>query len=205
MQKRTFLRICFAIYLAVLVLWTPPSSTEGIQNSTKCNSLCFHPPEFFLLSSLSNIKGAVVIGGVNFNAPTDDPKMVRLALQGSNFSPVITGSLGEFNRQFTAAQLGLNSVGGSPVATNVLWSPLSCYGFTATITLSNGAVLSPQSMVKDLFMQARNVATGSINSGTDVGVITSIIKRLNGGGINGTCGGVVGAGTYCCQSLEAIS
>src|SRR5215470_3804055 len=89
MQKRTFLRICFAIYLAVLVLWTPPSSTEGIQNSTKCNSLCFHPPEFFLLSSLSNIKGAVVIGGVNFSAPTDDPKMVRLALQGSNFSPVI--------------------------------------------------------------------------------------------------------------------
>lgn len=124
----------------------------------KCNTICFRTPQDWLLSFNPLPRSPVLIGGINFNTPTRDIQAIRSALQGNVFGFGNLTPLQQLNQQFVAAQLSLNFAGGGPVTANVLWANLSCYGgrlaLFAPATLSNGFTFTPNSMLKDLFMQA---------------------------------------------------
>lgn len=97
--------------------------------------------------------------------------------------------LQRLNQEFVAAQLSINSAGGagSPVAYNVFWSMLSCYNITfAPVTLSNGFVLSPASMLNDLFEQAQLAIRQ--NRTADMDKLALVFDLLNGNDPLGRCG-----------------
>jgi hypothetical protein len=131
----------------------------------KCDTICFKPPTQCQIFLNKLPSGTIVIGGVNFNNPIDiqtNGPAIQRAL-----NPCVTGiscrltPLQRLNQGYVAAQLSLAAHGGgtnSPIALNVLWGRLGCYPKLtnfAPVTLSNGVTLTPNSMVKDLFEQAR--------------------------------------------------
>lgn len=130
----------------------------------KCDTFCFRSADYWVLN-LKQIQmrapnGKVWINGVNFNQAVSMKNIdaIKIALQWCGAD--LYGALGpqeRFNREWLAAQLNelWAACGGSPSYYNAQWSSLSCYGFSfAPVTLSNGVVITTNSMVKDLFMQA---------------------------------------------------
>lgn len=88
-----------------------------------------------------------------------------------------------------AAQLSIIAAGGdgSPVAFNAFWSMLSCYNLNfASVTLSNGVMLSPASMLNDLFEQAQLAIRQ--NRPADFDKLAAIFDLLNGNDPLGRCG-----------------
>jgi len=145
------------------------------RNAAKCHPICFLSPQFFLLHLNQLPSGAVVIGGVNVNNPisTGNVTAIHLALQGG------ATPLRRLNQQFVAAQLSVESAGGLPAAQSALWSPLSCFGLDfVPVVLSNGFILAPDSMLKDLFAQAR-FAIGD-NRTPDMLALARLFDLLNG-------------------------
>ena len=134
--------------------------------ATKCDTINFRSPQYFLNNINHLPQGSVIIGGVNFNAPvsTNNIDSIELALTrgGALFGGGATGSpLQRLNREFVAAQLSLELAGGhsSPTVYNAMWSTLGCpgrFGDFAPFRLSNGVTLSPNSMLKDLFTQTES-------------------------------------------------
>lgn len=150
--------VALGMFFPFTVNFQTTATLVASQPPIKCDKTCFRTQQDWLLNLNRLPGGPVLIGGVNFNAPTSDLQAIRLALQG-NVTGV--GSLTpqqQLNQQFVAAQLSLNSAGGGPVTPNVLWSELSCYGGSlalfAPATLSNGFTFTTHSMLKDLFTQA---------------------------------------------------
>ena len=134
--------------------------------------------------------GTVLIGGANNNQPvsTSNRTTIALALRGSATGFGLT-PLQRLNQEFVAAQLSLNSAGGpgSPVTYNVFWSMLSCYNINfAPVTLSNGAMLSPASMLNELFDQAQLAIRQ--NRTADMAQLALIFDLLNGNDPLGRCG-----------------
>ncbi len=130
----------------------------------KCDTFCFRSAEYWLLH-LKQLQvrlpnGKVWINGINFNQAVSLKNIdaVKIALQFCGAD--LYGQLGPqelFNREWLAAQLNelWAACGGSPSYYNAQWSNLSCYGFSfAPVRLSNGVVITTNSMVKDLFYQA---------------------------------------------------
>jgi hypothetical protein len=158
--------------------------------SNKCDTICFRSPQYYLLNLNSLPGGTVLIGGSNNNQPvsTRNRTEIGLALQGNATGFGLT-PLQRLNQEFVAAQLSINSAGGagSPVAFNVFWSMLSCYNITfAPVTLSNGVVLSPASMLNDLFEQAQLAIRQ--NRTADMDKLALIFDLLNGNDPLGRCG-----------------
>ncbi len=130
----------------------------------KCDTFCFRSADYWLLHmkliQTRMPSGKVWINGVNFNQAVSLKNIdaVKIALQWCGAD--LYGALGpqeQFNREWLTAQLNelWAACGGSPNYYNAQWSNLSCYGFSfAPVRLSNGVVLSGNSMVKDLFSQA---------------------------------------------------
>lgn len=123
----------------------------------KCDFPLFYPPDYFLNDLHRMPRGAVFIGGVNYNAAvsTRNADAIREALEGGGLFG--TNPLQQLNREYVAAQLSLAMAGGdgSPAAFNSLWSPLRCLGPVGQVTLGNGFVFNSNSMLKDLFLQTR--------------------------------------------------
>jgi hypothetical protein len=168
----------------------------------KCNTICFRSPQHYLLNLSSLPPGAaVMIGGVNFNVPTQSLAAIKLALQGG------TTPLQRLNRQFVAAQLSLIRAGGllSPPVFNALWSNLNCYDFNfAPMALSNGSAITPNSPLNILFEQSRFAIRD--NRTADMLVLADLFSALNGNDPLGRCGrplpdlapvGVGPNGTFC--------
>ncbi len=158
--------------------------------SNKCDTICFRSPQYYLLNLNSLPGGTVLIGGSNNNQPvsTRNRTEIGLALQGNAMGFGLT-PLQRLNQEFVAAQLSINSAGGagSPVAYNVFWSMLSCYNITfAPVTLSNGFVLSPASMLNDLFEQAQLAIRQ--NRTADMDKLALVFDLLNGNDPLGRCG-----------------
>ncbi|MGE0132824.1 MAG: VWA domain-containing protein [Blastocatellales bacterium] len=155
----------------------------------KCDTICFRSPQYHLLNLDSLPPGVgIMIGGVNFNAPTRNLTAIRLALRGG---PTL---LQQLNRQHVAAQLNFIAAGGhsSPVAFNARWSSLGCYGLgLQPVTLSNGAVLTADTMLKDLLMQAEIAARGggapNKDRDKDLFVLKTLLSQLNGTNPLGQC------------------
>ena len=163
--------------------------TVTVEQPPKCDTLCYRSPGWWLLNLDRLPGGTVVIYGVNNNSPisTDNYRSIQSALQGNPFGGGLTPRQ-RFNREYVAAQLNILSAGGqgSPTVLNSMWANLSCYQINfAPITLSTGAVLTRDSMVKELYMhitlaiQARNDA--------DLAKLTQVLITLNGTDLLGLC------------------
>jgi len=88
--------------------------------------------------------------------------------------------MADINREFVATQLSFAFSGGvgSPVAFNTYWSPLRCSGvFFRPVTLSNGVMLNPDSLIDTLYMQAQLAIRQ--NRTQDLGPIAQILMLLN--------------------------
>jgi hypothetical protein len=148
----------FAISFPFTVDFQIIATTVAGRPPSKCSGICFRTPQYWLITLNRPPNIPVLIGGSNFNIPTNDLQAIRLALRGNVFGVGSLTPLQQLNRQYVAAQLSLNSAGGVPVAVNALWSEFRCYGgglaFFTPVTLSNGFTFTTHSMFKDLFMQA---------------------------------------------------
>ncbi len=150
--------------------------------ATKCDTLCYRSAKYWLLNDRDIPNGTVVIYGVNNNAPvsTSRRSSILQALMGNPFGGPLTPRE-VFNREYVAAQLNILNQGGpgSPVWVNTMWANLSCYGITFDpITLGSGAVLTRDSMVKELYMHITS-AVQSRND-ADLAKLTTVLKLLNG-------------------------
>lgn len=152
----------------------------------KCDTFCWRSADYWLLHMKRSPlpKGSVFISGVNFNIPisTRNVDAISIALgycASDLYSPLTPQE--RFNREWVAAQLNelWAACGGSPNYYNALWTNLSCYGFNfAPVTLSNGFVLSPNSMVKDLFQQS--FLASQQNRFVDFQALANVLALFNG-------------------------
>lgn len=162
----------------------PPQPNPGGGQGGECNTICYRSPQYFKLNIDSLPRGTVIIGGVNFNRPisTTDKRRIEMALRGG-FTP-----LQQLNQEFVAAQLNLLNAGGdgSPRVFYVLEGPLTCYNLSFDpITLSNGFVLTPDSLLKDVYREARLAIFN--NSVPDQIALTKILDLLNGNNPQNVC------------------
>lgn len=165
-----------------------PSCPDNVQppSPIKCSTICFRSPRYFLLNpDRMPARGAVVIPGVNLNVPVGiggNPNLINGALLGNNpFGGTLTPAQ-RFAQQYVTAQINLiNGSAGGALASDVLWTGLSCYGLNFTpVTLSNGTTLSPNSMLKDLFMQAHFTTGNPTRTNADLNALSNIFALLNG-------------------------
>ncbi|MBI1761345.1 MAG: hypothetical protein HYR56_07915 [Acidobacteria bacterium] len=161
----------------------------------KCDTFCFRSADYWLLHlklvQLRLPNGKVWINGVNFNQAVslNNLDAIKIALQYCGAD--LYGQLSpqeRFNREWLAAQLNelWAACGGSPSYYNAQWSSLSCYGFSfQPIQLSNGVVISTNSMVKDLFMQA--FLASQSNRFADFAALADLFALFNGNDPLGVC------------------
>lgn len=151
----------------------------------KCDTICFNSPIFLVLGAARWLNGNVVVPGVNFNIPLNaqaNRELIIDALQGRNLFTSVLNPTQRFTQQYVAAQINLfNGTAGGALTSNVLWSNISCYGVNfVPVTLSNGVVLSPNSMLKDLFMQATLITSNPVRTNADLNALSDIFALLNG-------------------------
>lgn len=161
----------------VVNLPRPKEPNPGGGEGGECNTICYRSPQYFKLNIDSLPRGTVIIGGVNFNHPvsTTDRKALGIALRGG-FTP-----LQQFNQEYVAAQLNMLNAGGDGSAKvfYAMQGPLTCYNLVfEAVTLSNGFVLSPESLLGDLYREARLCV--SSNNVQDQIALTKIFDLLNG-------------------------
>jgi hypothetical protein len=163
--------------------------TVTVDPQTKCDTLCYRAPQWWLLNLDRLPGGTVIIYGVNNSLPTDTSRWrtIQSALQGNPFGMSLT-PLQRFNQEYVAAQLNILSYGGpgAPTVANTMWANLSCYQITFDpITLSNGAVLTRDSMVKELYMHLTAAVQGRRTG--DLIKLTQVLDLLNGNDARGFC------------------
>jgi hypothetical protein len=170
----------------------PPTPTPTpTPTSVKCDTFCLRSPQYWLSNIRRLPNGRVFISGVNFNqaVSTRDNYQISLALEGNTSR--LFGALSpqeRFNQGWVTVQINLlgSAAGGSPNYFNVQWSPLSCYGLNfMPVTLSNGAVIAPATMFKDLLMQAQLAAAR--NHSADFLALAGLFNLLNGDDPRGFC------------------
>jgi hypothetical protein len=132
----------------------------------------------------------VLIGRVNFNLPTNNIQAIKLALRGNSRASDTLTPLQILNQQFTAAQLSIEKAGGSgsPAVSNALWTNLGCpslFGDFPPVTLSNGFIITPSRMLKDVFIQAGLAVQG--NQARDMIVIAAFLRMLHRNRPFGSC------------------
>ena len=163
-----------------------------------CHTICFGSPLFFRSSLASGTlpDGLIILPGFNFNNPApvqSSSNEIDLILRGGTPFGGSLNPIQRFNQEFVAAQLSLlRGSGGPAVTANVLRTGLSCYGLSfAPVILSNGAVLSPDSTVGDLFTQASIVASSRTATNSDRAAIADIFDLLDGPGNRMTSCGIM--------------
>ncbi|MFN0086787.1 MAG: SdrD B-like domain-containing protein [Blastocatellia bacterium] len=144
----------------------------------KCDTICWRSTQYFITFIRNLPGGAVLIPGVNANNPVgiqQNLNTIRTALQGGSAPSQ------KLSKEYVTAQLSLAGAGGqgSPVVFNTYWSMLRCSGVDfAPVTLTNGIVLSPDSLLNDLVEQTVLAIKG--NSSSDYERLASIWALLNG-------------------------
>ena len=146
--------------------------------ASKCDTLCYRSPQYYLLRLESLPTGPILIGGVNGNALISAKRnrdQVRLALIGGETA------MKKLNRQFVTMQLSFAATGGarSPIVFNSFWSPLRCSGLNFTaFTLSNGVRISPDTLMDTLYIEVFN--TTKMNRTADMLPLANLLATLNG-------------------------
>lgn len=144
----------------------------------KCDTVCFRSARDwgFRLNRLPN--GTLIIMGFNFNNPVSIQRNVQ-AIQNALQNGLTP--MQDLNREFVALQLSLANAGGtsSPVVFNAYWSPLRCSGLNfAPITLTNGYVFTPDTLLNDLMLQVQ--AAIRENRSADFQALANLLAQLNG-------------------------
>jgi hypothetical protein len=156
-----------------------------------CDTVCFYSPQYYLFHLNNLPRGAVLIGGVNYNSPvsTRDIADIKQALQGNAFGVGTLTPLQQLNQEFVAAQLsmeGAASDGGARVFT-VMESPLHAWGLNLVpVPLGNGFIVTRDTPMKELFAQARSSIFE--NRPADMVLLAAIFDLLNGNDIASNCG-----------------
>lgn len=167
--------------------------------ASACSTICFRPPEFFLLNSPYLPPGTtVIINGANINAGTNNVVQIKLNLGVTSNGPLSARQ--QLNRQFVAAQLSLINARGhsSPAAFTALASPLSCYGFTSTYVLSTGEIISSSTTLAGLFSQVQSMFNSRSITDADMEIAAHLFVRLSSNNRYG-CTGTIVTSTYCCH------
>lgn len=148
-------------------------------------SLCYRSPQFYAANfkRLRLFPRDILISGVNFNHPVDcvaQPTPIQFALRGSGFAAVSSPQV-QFNQQYVAAQLSQALV-PTLTANSAATTSLGCYGLSfAPMKLGNGAVLTPESSLRELFTQCDlvGIKSPSEQRDADMAALASILAMLN--------------------------
>ncbi|MCW5968285.1 MAG: hypothetical protein KIT57_07205 [Blastocatellales bacterium] len=147
-----------------------------------CRTICFRSAQYYVRNISRVPNGLVLIGGVNANTPIlvkGNETLIRSVLQGG------TSALQQLNAEFVASQLSFISA-GSATAAGALQSSPRCYGiFYTPVLLSNGAVITPNTSINDIFTQIRSAI--SDNRTQDMPQLAAILLLLNGTDPFSTC------------------
>ncbi len=162
-MKKIFLALSLSISLASLIGGSPSltsSKNDTAQFSQSCITVRFFSPEQLMQSPISLTPGnGIIIGGVNFNAPTRNLTIIKNTLKGGATVKIALTPQQELNQEFVAAQLSLINAGGlsSPKVFSALNSPITCYGVNLPdpIALSNGFTISSSTSLRDFLDQTR--------------------------------------------------
>jgi hypothetical protein len=162
----------------------PPAPNPDPAGSEDCRAICHRSPMYFRLNLHQLPHGSVVIGGMNFNRPisTTDKRAMQIALRGGH-SP-----LQQLNQEFVAAQLNLLNAGGYGSARTIyaMEGRLKCYGMDfAPIALSDGATLSPDTKLRELYEHSRKCI--ETNNVQDMAGLVRVLDLLNGNNPLGVC------------------
>lgn len=153
-----------------------PDPLNGLTGET-CQTICFRSPQYYLLNLRRVPNGTVTIGraGYTINTSTTDRNTMLLTLRGG------ATPAQQLNKEYLTAQLNTLLSGGAPNLKVVyaMKSILKCYGMKFDpVTLSNGVVISTDSRLEVLFVQAR--LSFKENRTQDMPVLTRLFDQLNG-------------------------
>jgi hypothetical protein len=157
-----------------------PAPGGGTSNSLpfsittlSCMTVCLQSAQYYVNNINRLPQGSIIIGGVNFNNPINIQSNltdVRRALRGGSAPSQM------LNQQYVALQLSIINGNGSP---GVLNSPIRCYGLNFDpIQLSNGFVLTKNTLLSDLLNQARLAFVE--NRTDDMIPIAQVMLMMNG-------------------------
>ena len=210
-MKKKLALVVVLLFLSVFPLWAqagvweplpPVDPYAGCIGVTKAT---FWSSEYLLLSVSAKwfpYSGTFHVGGWNMDAvySTGSTQTIIMALQGN---PMGYGTLTPdqmLNQEYVAAQLSMLQFGGADFGARK--TPLKCYGFTTTLQLTNGRLLTPESPLGDLFGE-----TYSAFKDRRVGdylPLWNFYWRLNGGDLpypHYNYKGIVDNAMYCCQEV----
>lgn len=150
-----------------------PTQVEPGPSKPSCETICLASADYYL-RNLNRLPGGTVLiagGGIDATISTNNANAMRLALDGGR------SAQDQFNRQFVATQLSLLAAPGPDLG--ALNSTLSCYGAIFNpVTLSNGAVITPNATLGTLLGYARQAARrGSVEELT---ALATLLAHING-------------------------
>ena len=159
-------------------------------SARECIANCFRSPQYYLFNLDRLVTGndlgvqTVIVGGINNNRPMGvrvNLGVIKWALRDRPFG--LTTPLSRLNQGYVAAQLSFK-----PAALGALFGRLSCYSRLAgfgPVRLSNGAVLTPDSLLTELFEQALSAIEE--NRYVDMDPLAGVFRLLNGTDPQGRC------------------
>ena len=157
----------------------PGGGTSNVKafsiTTLNCQTICMQSASYYAINFGRLPQGYVIIGGVNFNNPVSiqaNLTDVRRVLRGG------ADPMQQINQQYVATQISLAAL-GTGVLSGAVNSSLRCYNINFDpVTLSNGAVISRMTIIRDLLAQSRLAIVE--NRTDDMVKIAGVLALLNG-------------------------
>jgi hypothetical protein len=150
---------------------------QAVAESLSCGTMiCFARPSYWasqLRRPFNSVRGAVYIPSANKGLPIDVHfAQTLIALDPSPF--LASQPRTQLIASYVAAQISLQNfstgiLGGSGTA-------LGCYGLSAPVTLSNGAVIGPFTTINQLLLETNNVFR--TNPSEDINKLLTVYQML---------------------------
>jgi hypothetical protein len=147
--------------------------------------------------------GTIHVGGWNMDAvySASDTRVMLMVLQGNPWGwgepPTIEMKL---NQEYVAAQLSMLQFGGADWGAKK--TPLKCYGFTTSLLLGNGTLITPETQLGVLFNET--YLAFKDRRYDDYLPLWNFYWRLNGGDLSYphyNYKGMVDDAMYCCEEV----
>jgi hypothetical protein len=217
MRKKIALSGIFALVLLAFSLQvqamapgpapTPPPAPDPYASCRNVTKGTFYSPEYLILGLSQKwypyICGTSIhVGGGNIDAyyfATDTQAMIWALQGGASASWNLTPEQ-MLNQEYVAAQLGMLQFSYADYAARQV--PLKCYGFTTSLLLGNGHLLTPDSKLGALFDET--YWAFKENRREDYLPLWNFFWRLNGGSGSYPAynyKGTVENAVYCCQEV----
>lgn len=183
MDRRKFLRLGVGIGVGAGITLAAPAVVGQITPPPippypdQCRAVCFRDPDWWRWNMNKIPYGLVIIPFFNNNqlASTVNRNAIEVALGRSS---LFLSPQRQLIRRFVAAQLSLLRARGQVPEDPFLATPLSCYGFTATLSLSNNATISGTTTLRALLDLAGWAATTTPANDTDCLTLVDVLAFL---------------------------